>query len=349
METVDLYMNKEPVMLLEKKKSSSMSRPRKETHSTEQERSVVSFFCGCGGLDLGFLGGFSYKGIKIPKLPFKLLAAYDHDDKCVQTYVQNISEHAEVRDLSIYNPNEVPAAEVLIGGFPCQDFATCGPRHGLKSIRGRLYQALIQYTEVHRPLVIIGENVPGLANIKQGDVLNTIKHDIASTGYRVEVWTLFAPDYGVPQRRTRLFIVAVRDDLQGFPVMPKRTHTEENYRTTRWAIEDLEGITDDSIPNQSQYFRASRAKKGNGQGDETTLADSPSYTIRANAKSRMQFHYTLDRRLTVRECARLQTFPDTFDFPHSATSNIMQIGNAVPPILGNKVAKAIAKYLENVK
>lgn len=159
----------------------------------------------------------------------------------------------------------------------------------------------------------------------------------------------FPPDYGVPQRRTRLFIVAVRDDLQGFPVMPKRTHTEEHYRTTRWAIEDLEGISDDSIPNQSQYFRASRAKKGNGQGDETTPADSPSYTIRANAKSRVQFHYSLDRRLTVRECARLQTFPDNFDFPHSATSNIMQIGNAVPPILGNKVARAIAKYLEGVK
>jgi DNA (cytosine-5)-methyltransferase 1 len=203
--------------------------------------------------------------------------------------------------------------------------------------------------EVHRPLVVIGENVPGLANMKQGDVLNTIKQDISSAGYRVEVWTLFAPDYGVPQRRTRLFIVAVRDDLQGFPVMPKRTHAEEHYRTTRWAIEDLEEITDDSIPNQSQYFRASRAKKGNGQGDETTPADSPSYTIRANAKSRVQFHYSLDRRLTVRECARLQTFPDTFDFPHSATSNIMQIGNAVPPILGNKVARAIAKYLEGVK
>ena len=348
METVDLY-EQEPVMLLDKKKNPSIPQPGKETLSSMRERSVVSFFCGCGGLDLGFLGGFSYNGTKVPKLPFKLLAAYDHDDKCVQTYLKNISDHAEVRDLSSYNPIEVPAAEVLIGGFPCQDFATCGPRHGLKSTRGRLYQALIQYMEVHKPLVVIGENVPGLANMKQGDVLNTIKQDIASAGYRVEVWTLFAPDYGVPQRRTRLFIVAVRDDLQGFPVMPKRTHAEEHYRTTRWAIEDLEEITDDSIPNQSQYFRASRAKKGNGQGDETTPADSPSYTIRANAKSRVQFHYSLDRRLTVRECARLQTFPDTFVFPHSATSNIMQIGNAVPPILGNKVAKAIAKYLEGVK
>lgn len=336
-------------MLLDRKTSPTTHSLGKDTSSSMRERSVVSFFCGCGGLDLGFLGDFSYKGTKVPKLPFKLLAAYDHDGKCIQTYLHNISDHAEVRDLSNYDPIEVPPAEVLIGGFPCQDFATCGPRHGLKSTRGRLYQALIQYMEVHRPLVVVGENVPGLANMKQGDVLNTIKQDISSVGYRVEVWTLFAPDYGVPQRRTRLFIVGVREDLQGFPIMPKRTHSEECYRTTRWAIEDLEDISDDSIPNQSQYFKASRAKKGNGQGDETTPADSPSYTIRANAKSRVQFHYSLDRRLTVRECARLQTFPDTFYFPHSATSNIMQIGNAVPPILGNIVAGAIAKYLEGEK
>jgi len=326
-----------------------ISQSQKKDKSVVHERSVVSFFCGCGGLDLGFLGGFTYMGTRFPKLPFKLLAAYDQDGKCIQTYVQNISDHAEVRDLSNYNPCEVPAADVLIGGFPCQDFATCGPRHGLKSTRGRLYQALIQYMEIHKPLIVVGENVPGLANMKKGDVLNTIKQDIASVGYKVEVWTLYAPDYGVPQRRTRLFIIAVRDDLPDFPLVPKRTCSEKNYRSTRWAIEDLEEVDDDSIPNQSQYFRASRAKKGNGQGDETTPANSPSYTIRANAKSRVQFHYSLERRLTVRECARLQTFPDSFAFPHSATTNIMQIGNAVPPILGYKVARAIAKYLEGMK
>lgn len=339
----------ERMILTEKIKYTTDFNAKKKTQSTKREWSLVSFFCGCGGLDLGFLGGFSYKHIKVPKLPFKLLGAYDNDEKCVQTYVQNISDHAEVRDLSKYNPQEIPPADVLIGGFPCQDFATCGPRHGLKSSRGRLYQALIDYMKVHRPFVVVGENVPGLANMKQGDVLKTIQQEIAMVGYNVKVWRLFAPDFGVPQRRTRLFIVAVRDDLSGFPIMPKRTFNEKNYRTTRWAIEDLDRAPDSSISNQSQYFRASRAKRGNGQGDETTPADFPSYTIRANAKSRIQFHYLHDRRLTVRECARLQTFPDTFTFPHSTTSNIMQIGNAVPPILGNRVARAITKYLEGLK
>ena len=107
----------------------------------------------------------------------------------------------------------------------------------------------------------------------------------------------------------------------------------------------MEKIADETIPNQSQYFKASKAKKGNGQGDEVSLPDQPSYTIRANAKSRVQFHYALSRRLTVRECARLQTFPDSFFFPHSATTNVMQIGNAVPPMLGHRVASNIADWL----
>ncbi len=321
----------------------------KSPRNNSRKHSVVSFFCGCGGLDLGFVGGFSYKGIHIPELPFEMLAAYDSDDKCIQTYHQNISDRAEVKDLSNYLPASIPKADILIGGFPCQDFATGGPRRGLKSTRGRLYEALIKYMKKHHPMVVVGENVPGLANLHKGSVLETIKNDIEEAGYIVNVWKLYAPDYGVPQKRTRLFIVAVRKDLEGFPTPPQKTHFDSGYRTTRWAIEDLEMVENETIPNQSQYFKASKAKKGNGQGDETTSADSPSYTIRANAKSRVQFHYSLERRLTVRECARLQTFPDNFVFTHSATANIMQIGNAVPPLLGNVVAKEIAKYLESVK
>ncbi len=311
--------------------------------------SVVSFFSGCGGLDLGFIGGFSYKYIEVPALPFDIIASYDSDDKCIKTYRVNISDHAEVKDLSDYDPQEIPPAHVLIGGFPCQDFSTCGPRNGLKSNRGRLYQALIEYMGVHNPPIVVGENVPGLENMQKGAVLEIIKDDLRSPGYKVDVWKLFAPDYGIPQRRTRLFIIAVRDDLAGFPAAPPPIHNVHIYRTAKWAIEDLEKVVDESVPNQSQYFKASKAKNGNGQGDETTPADAPSYTVRANAKSRVQFHYSLGRRLTIRECARLQSFPDNFVFPHSATTNIMQIGNAVPPLLGNFVAKSIADYLENLR
>ena len=313
--------------------------------ASSDKHSVVSFFAGCGGLDQGFRGDFDYNGLVFERLPFDFLAAYDNEQKCVDTYKLNLFSHAEVKDLSDYDPSDVPAADILIGGFPCQDFATCGPRKGLRSDRGKLYLALVRYARYHRPKVIVGENVPGLANIAGGDALKTIVRDVEAEGYRVEVWNMFGPDYGVPQNRTRLFIVCVRDDLKGFPERPEPTHLGQ-HRTIKWAIEDLKAVHDESIGNQSQYFRASKAKKGNGQGDEVSRANFPAYTVRANAKSRVQFHYSLKRRLTVRECARLQTFPDSFYFPHSATTNVMQIGNAVPPMLGHIVASSLVDWLE---
>lgn len=310
--------------------------------------SVVSFFAGCGGLDLGLRGGFEYKGEKIRRLPFKIEVAYDNDAKCVETYRRNIGNHAEIADLEKMDVGKMPAAEVLVGGFPCQDFSSCGPKAGLKSKRGRLYRTLIRYMSTHRPKIVLAENVPHLARMRQGAILKTIVEEFEEAGYKIEVWRLSARDYGIPQNRSRLFFVGVRDDLPGFPRPPEPTHTE-NPRSIDWAIEDLVAIVDESVPNQSQYFKASNAKRGNGQGDERNKAGFPSYTIRANAKSRVQYHYHLDRRLTVRECARLQTFPDDFVFPHSATANVMQVGNAVPPLLAYQVAKSIADFLKRLK
>lgn len=312
---------------------------------------AVSFFSGCGGLDLGFLGDFAYKGTHYKKHPVDILAAYDFDEKCIVTYKQNIGVHAQVLDLSSYDPSEIPKAEILLGGFPCQDFSTCGPRQGLGSERGKLYRALITYMNHHNPKLVVGENVPGLETVGGGEVLSTIIRDLenaGSQGYKVHQWKLFGPDYGLPQTRTRIFLIAIRNDLDFVPTEPKKIYQQHSYRTAKWAIEDLEGVTDESVPNQSQFFLASRAKKGNGQGDEKTPIDMPSYTIRANAKSRVQFHYSLERRLTVRECARLQSFPDNFIFPHAATTSMRQIGNAVPPMLAYKVAKCTLKLFETL-
>ena len=152
----------------------------------------------------------------------------------------------------------------------------------------------------------------------------------------------------IPQKRNRLFFICVRNDLVGFPEKPI-PQFKDNPRSIKWAIGDLVSVTDESVPNQSQYFLASKAKRGNGQGDEKNTEDQPAYTIRANPKSRVQFHYSLDRRLTVRECARIQTFPDDFIFSHSMTTSISQIGNAVPPVLGHVVASSVASYLKSLE
>jgi DNA (cytosine-5)-methyltransferase 1 len=305
---------------------------------------VVSFFAGCGGMDLGFEGGFDYLGNHYDKLSFDIVVAYDNDPKCVDTYRSNVSEKIELVDLASLSASRMPAADVLMGGFPCQDFSSCGPKNGLTTERGRLYQAMVRYMRKHQPKVVVAENVPHLARMHKGSIIQTILVDLESSGYRFKVWTLHAPDYGVPQKRTRLFLVGVRNDLPDDPLVPKPDHVY-SPRPIEWAIGDLVIVNDERIPNQTQYFKASKAKRGNGQGDEVNKKGYPSYTIRANAKSRVQFHYSLNRRLTVRECARLQTFPDSFVFPHSATTNVFQIGNAVPPVLAYKVARSVEEYL----
>lgn len=314
--------------------------------------SVVSYFCGCGGLDLGFRGGFRYHDEDHPALPFKILEAYDNEPRCIQTYNDYFGEgHAFVKDLATVNPEDMTKADILIGGFPCQEFSSCGPLGGLESERGRLYQTLIAYMNVHKPKIVVGENVINLERMEKGEVLKTIEKDLASAGYGVKVWKMFAPDYGVPQRRTRLIIMCVRKDIvdeYGFPEEPEAAF-KGKHRSIEWAIGDLVNVTDNSVvPNQGDYFAASKAKKGNGQGDESNQKDKPAYTIRANPKSRVQFHYSLDRRLTVRECARIQTFPDDFGFKFSKTVNISQIGNAVPPIMAYLVAQSVEQYLDKI-
>ena len=314
--------------------------------------SVVSYFCGCGGLDLGFRGGFKYHDEDYPALPFNILEAYDNEPRCIETYNDYFGAgHATVKDLATVKPEEVSKADILIGGFPCQEFSSCGPLGGLESERGRLYRTLIAYMNTHKPKIVVGENVINLERMEKGEVLKTIKKDLAAAGYAVKVWKMFAPDYGIPQRRTRLIIMCVRKDIfdkYGFPEEPE-ARFKDRHRSIEWAIGDLVDVTDNSvISNQGDYFGASKAKKGNGQGDESNKKDMPAYTIRANPKSRVQFHYSLDRRLTVRECARIQTFPDDFSFKFSKTVNISQIGNAVPPIMAYLVAQRVKQYLDKI-
>jgi len=306
--------------------------------------SVMSMFCGCGGLDLGFLGGFTYIDTTYPALPFNILQALDNDERCIETYRLNIGNHGVNGDLTSIPASSLPKARVLIGGFPCQDFSSSGPKVGFSGDRGMLYKVLLNYMVEHQPDMVVAENVPHLASLRDGHYLETILTEFQEAGYNFTVWNLFAPDFGVSQSRRRLFLVGTRSDLGGTPLPPIPSF-QLNHLPIEHAIDDLKCVDDERVPNQSQYFVASKATAGGGQGDHSNEKGKLAYLIRANAKARIQFHYELDRRLTVRECARLQSFPDQFVFPFSAMSNMTQIGNAVPPVLAHAVASVVAQHL----
>lgn len=310
--------------------------------------SVVSFFAGCGGLDLGALGGFEFHGKYYEPQPFNILGAYDNDAKAVEAYKLNIADHAHLADLTQVDMADIPAADILFGGFPCQDFSSCGHKQGFSGPRGLLYQKMVDYMRLYQPKVVVGENVPLLKGMKEGALLDQIVRDLTAVGYTVKYWFLNCPDYGLPASRRRIFIICVRDDLPGFPIAPQASHVMRHVSIDE-AIDDLMPISDESVPNQSQYFVATKATAGAGQGDQMSERGKVGYAVRANAKARIHFHYELERRLTVRELARLQSFPDEFIFPFAAGPNVMLIGNAVPPIVGHAVTRSVADYLATLE
>lgn len=309
-----------------------------------QHTSVISLFAGCGGLDLGIAGGFSFLDEHYPQHPFDIVHAVDASTDAVEAYRLNLGPHAEVGDLTEIPARDLPRADVLMGGFPCQPFSSSGRKVGVADHRGQLYRVLVDYMAEHRPHIVIGENVPYLKRLDGGRHLRAILNDFEAVGYRFVVWDLLAPDYGLPQSRRRLFLIGVREDIEGFPVCPKPTH-EGAHVSIDVALADLQDVVDESVTNQSQYFVATRATAGGGQGDHTNQVGKVAYCIRANSRGRIQFHHALDRRLTVRECARLQSFPDEFVFPFSTQRNLTLVGNAVPPILGHHVGRAVANFV----
>lgn len=325
---------------------------------------VVSLFSGCGGLDLGILGDFNFLGKHYERTLFDIVWANDIYPQACETYKHNIGNHIVQEDIANIDLNTIPNADIVIGGFPCQDFSVAGKRQGLTVKRGRLYLEMKKVIEHIIPKIFIAENVEGLVNMENGLILETIKNDFRSItcnehGYSYDVshYLLHAADYGVPQIRRRVFIVGIRSDLNVKFIKPKPTHNENTWVTAKEAIDDLWGKENDaSILNHSQYSKAKFYPGKKLQGNNQIRADAPSVTIRAEHHGNIEAHYrslkpsdpkNMDywRRLTVRECARIQSFPDNFEFKGATTHAYKQIGNAVPPVLAWHLAQSIQNVL----
>ncbi len=328
---------------------------------------VVSLFSGCGGLDLGFIGDFNFLGKHYERTLFDIIWANDIYPQACESYRVNIGDHiieGDIEEILNTDPDLVPdEAEVVIGGFPCQDFSVAGKRKGLTVTRGRLYLQMKRVIERIAPKIVVAENVEGLLNMENGLVLETIKNDLSSVNhngkkidYKVNHYLLHAADYGVPQTRKRVFIVCIRSDIN-VEYLPPEPTTKDKWITAKEAIDDLWGLeNNESIPNHSQISKAKFYPGKRMQGNTKIRADQPSVTIRAEHHGNIEAHYRSTnpnkpddmrfwRRLSVRECARIQSFPDNFIFKGAATHTYKQVGNAVPPVLGWHVAQSIQSVL----
>lgn len=319
---------------------------------TPTRYSVVSLFAGCGGLDLGFLGGFTSNGKKYDANPFSISWANDIDESACATFksyfhhdivcgsiVDILSgKHANLIDKSI--PTQ---ADIVLGGFPCQEFSHAGKRRGFNSEKGVLYRSMAEVIRRTQPKVFVAENVKGLLTIDQGTAIDIIKNDFAELGYHVNHKLLLAADYGVPQMRERVIIVGTRKDI--LPKFadsdyPDPTHLDRHV-SVKEALADLEHIPEGGVAN---HFW-SKAKRNKGQGNSIIDPSKPGPTMRTEHHGNIEYHWTGARRLSAREAARIQSFPDDMEFLPSTSQAYKQIGNAVPPVLGWHIARAIQNFL----
>ena len=290
---------------------------------TQKKPTHVSLFSGCGGLDLGF-----------EKAGFNRVWANDFDKDAQRVYSLNLGP-IDGRDIRSIPTEEIPPCEILTAGFPCQPFSNAGNRKGINDSRGMLYQECLRVIEAKQPKVIVFENVKGLLSSKFVDGRNLIDVIISDLetmgiGYNTVYKLLVASDYHVPQNRERVIIVGIRKDLNKTFVFPG---PQSKDGLNLGSVLDIP----ENVPNQVDWPLSPQAKK------------MIEMTASAQPENRGIVHPTQNRRFTIREIARIQTFPDDFLFIDKTLKDITGmykvIGNAVPVNLAKAIADAIMEQV----
>jgi DNA (cytosine-5)-methyltransferase 1 len=292
-------------------------------------------------MDLGFRGGLEVFGKQYASLPFEVIWANDINAAACRSYRRNLCQEIQHGDVWHEMEKMPTRADIAIGGFPCQDISINGKKAGVNGKRSSLYRALIQAIERCKPKVFVAENVKGLLQKYNRDSLSHVVTDFAKLGYNLSYSLYRAADYGIPQLRERVFIVGTSSECKPFrPPWP--THQQDNWMTSKQAIEDLETMDENEAINHVW----SRAERSPEQGDRRLKPDRPAYTIRAECHGNIQYHYSLPRRISMREAARFQSFPDDFIFAAKLRETERQVGNAVPPVLAWHIARAVLDCIE---
>ena len=325
-------------------------------------RNIVSFFAGAGGLDLGF----EHAG-------FNVIWANEYDKDIWATYQKNHPKtKLDQRSITNVESDEVPECDGIIGGPPCQSWSEAGAQRGIEDKRGQLFFDFIRILQAKKPKFFLAENVSGMQHSKHNDALTNIKNMFKEAGYDLHYKMLNAVDYGAAQDRKRVIFVGFRSDLNVSYTFPEPVAKSER-KVLKDIIKDLDGLAVPALPAQKSNPDATILNHEYMIGDFSSMFmsrnrvrtwDEPSFTIQAGGRHapihpsapRMEkvevdkFKFIEGheyRRLSVRECARIQGFPDDFEFLYKNVAvGYKMIGNAVAVPFAKALAMSILDHLD---
>lgn len=316
---------------------------------------VASLFCGCGGTDIGLLGGFDFLGKHYTKNEIDIVYANDIDDNACSIFKENFNVTPDNRDIREVDSNDIPEFDILTGGFPCQSFSIIAQnpkRLGVKDDRGKLFFEMCRILKDRQPKCFIAENVKGILTANNKSAFPLIIKEFEDCGYNVKYDILNSANYGVPQKRERVIIVGFRKDLKiDFEFPDVEINCETDYTPLKKVIE--------SKVDEKYYFsqRAvdgmlkKRATMNKGRAQDI---EKPCNTVGAhlakvslNSTDPVLMVNGRYRRFTPREVARIQSFPESFKLIGSEAAQYRALGNAIPPIMFWYVTSKVIEYLNN--
>ena len=323
---------------------------------------VASLFTGCGGGDLGLHGDFTFLNNTYEKLPYKLVYANEIDPKIADIFNANFNIKCDIRDIRNVLDFEIPNHDILVGGFPCQSFSIVAQnpkRLGYKNDNGQLFFEMCRILKLKKPMAFIAENVKGIQSANGGEAFPLIIGEFQNCGYKVETRVLNAADFGVPQKRQRVFIIGIRDDIDCVNgiTFPDATYfeTENHFRKS---YVPLGRVVFPEYNIDEKYYFSDKAVQGmlnakkemnKGRAQDFT---KPCNTVGAHL-AKVSINSTDPvlkvngrfRRFIPREVACIQSFPDSFILTGSDATQYRALGNAIPPVLMWHVAKNLAETL----
>jgi DNA (cytosine-5)-methyltransferase 1 len=357
---------------------------KSSTPSVSTKPTVVDLFCGAGGFSEGFRAAGYRVLAGIDNDPQALLT-YAHNFPEATVFLHDLSkEPAGNREISEIVKTE--RVDVVVGGPPCQGFSLAGKRSEFDP-RNKLYVAYFHFIQMVKPKAVVIENVPTMFSLYGGKVADAIFEGLESCGYNVQSFVLSADNYGVPQKRRRAFVIATKtllyqapgalpspsltcwDAISDLPLLDRELGREkQTYRAKpKTDYQRLMRNGSECLLNHSAVQHTDETKRiiamvpdgGNYKSLPSSLwktrkvniawtrmnSKKPCFTI--DAGHNHHFHYRANRVPTVRECARIQSFPDRFLFLGNRTSQYRQVGNAVPPLLAKAVALSLQAHVRS--